>query len=87
MEELVERKDYECACKIQKAYKKWTLAKRALEQRARAAQILYGKKERQRNSVNRQFVGDYMSYDFNYSLQELIRKHSRKLFFFSNKKN
>lgn len=76
LEELVERKDYDCACKIQKAWKKWQLAKHALEQRARVADVFRGNKERQRQSINRQFVGDYMNYDCNYALQQLIQQHS-----------
>jgi myosin-1 len=79
LEEMVERKDYEYASKITKAWKRWTLAKRALEQRARAANILRGRKERRSDSVSRQYVGDYMNYDDNFGLQEEITKHSRKL--------
>lgn len=75
---MVERKDYEFASKITKAWKRWTLAKRALEQRARAANLLRGRKERRSDSVSRQFTGDYMSYDDNFALQEEITKHSRQ---------
>ena len=78
LEEMIERKDFECASKIQKAWKKWKLAKTALEQRAKAANILRGHKERQRESVTRQFVGDYMHYDDNYSLQEVIQKYGKQ---------
>eukprot|EP01114_Cavostelium_apophysatum_P015538 TRINITY_DN424_c0_g1_i2.p1 TRINITY_DN424_c0_g1~~TRINITY_DN424_c0_g1_i2.p1 ORF type:complete len:1158 (+),score=312.59 TRINITY_DN424_c0_g1_i2:262-3735(+) len=76
LEEQVERKDFDCASKIQKAWKKWKLAKRALEQRAYIANIFRGQKERQRYSVNRNYIGDYMNYDCNYALQDLIRQHS-----------
>jgi len=78
LEEMVERKDFEMASKIQKSWKKWKLAKTALEQRARAANLLRGNKERQRDSMNRQFVGDYMRYDDNYSLQEAVRNNGGK---------
>jgi len=78
LEECIERKDYECATRISKAWKKWTLAKRALEQRARAANIFRGKKERRQDSINRQFTGDYMNYDDNYQLQDIINKSSRQ---------
>ena len=78
LEEQVERKDFECACKIQSAWKKFQLAKKALEQRALVANIFRGKKERQRQSLNRPFVGDYINYDINFSLQEIIQKSSSK---------
>jgi myosin-1 len=84
LEELVERKDYDCARKIQLAWKKWQLAKHALEQRARVADVLRGNKERQRMSINRQFVGDYSNYDLNYSLQQLIQQHSSMLSYSSH---
>lgn len=77
---MVERKDFECAGKIQKAWKKWKLAKLALEQRAKAANLLRGNKERQRESMSRQFTGDYMRYDDNYSLQQAVRQHGSKYF-------
>lgn len=76
LEEQVERKDYECAIRIQKAWRQFKLAKRALEQRAFIANIFRGNKERQRNSVNRQFLGDYISYELNFEMQNLIRQHS-----------
>jgi hypothetical protein len=75
LEESVERKDFEMAGRIQKAWKKWRLAKTALEQRAKAANLLRGHKERQRDSLNRTFVGDYMRYDSNFALQEAIRNN------------
>lgn len=51
------------------------MAKKALEQRAMIADIMRGNKERQRNSVNRSYVGDYVSYDQNFALQDIIKKH------------
>jgi len=78
LEEQVERKDYECAANIQKAWKKWQLAKHALEQKKLIADLLRGKKERRRESISRQFSADYMAYEFNFQLQELIKQHSKQ---------
>jgi myosin-1 len=75
LEELLERKDFECANKIKKAWKKYRAIKRALEQRAAIANIFKGKKERQRNSINRDFVGDYIKYEENVKLQEVINSN------------
>jgi len=73
LEEQVERKDFECATRIQKAWRQYKLAKHALEQRAFIANIFRGNKERQRQSLSRQFVGDYVHYELNYALQDVIR--------------
>jgi hypothetical protein len=60
------------ATTIQKAWRKWKMRKHALEQKAAAADLLRGKKERQRDSVSRQFTADYNRYEDNYPLQEAI---------------
>jgi len=75
LEEQIERKDYECAVKIQNAWKRWKLAKKALEQRALVADLLRGNKERCRDSINRQFIGDYIHYDLNFSLQDVMKHY------------
>jgi myosin-1 len=74
LEECLDRKDYDCTLRIQKAWRHWKSRKHQLEQRKMAADILKGKKERQRNSVNRKYEFDYVNYDSNYPLQDCIRK-------------
>eukprot|EP01117_Protostelium_nocturnum_P004082 TRINITY_DN1536_c3_g1_i2.p1 TRINITY_DN1536_c3_g1~~TRINITY_DN1536_c3_g1_i2.p1 ORF type:complete len:1084 (-),score=304.60 TRINITY_DN1536_c3_g1_i2:217-3468(-) len=74
LEEQIERKDFECACKIQKAWKKWSSAKKALEQKALIYNLFRGHKERQRNSIGRPYSADYINYDLNYPLQDVIRR-------------
>jgi hypothetical protein len=44
------------------------------------ANIFKGRKERQRNSVNRMFVGDYMNFDYNYALKDVVQKAGRQEF-------
>jgi myosin-1 len=61
--------------KIQKVYRSWVAKKHSLEQRAAAANLLKGKKDRRQESNNPQFVGDYMSFDKNYGLQEALGPH------------
>ncbi len=53
LEESLERFDYDAAMIIQKAYRKLVASKQALEQRARAASILLGKKDRRSESPER----------------------------------
>ena len=80
LEELLERHDFDCIVKIQRAWKKWKARKHALEQRALAADKLRGNKERQQNSISRQFEADYIRYEDNYPLQEHIQNGEYMMF-------
>ncbi len=75
LEECLDRQDYDCVTRIQKAWNMWKLRKKALEQRAAAADLFRGKKERQRASVGRKFLYDYAAYTDNFHLQEVSRAH------------
>ncbi|KAL6061526.1 Unconventional myosin-Ie [Balamuthia mandrillaris] len=78
LEECLDRRDYDCALRIQKAWKHWKSRKHQLEQRKFAADLLKGKKERQRLSVNRKYEFDYISYDCNFPLQDCVRGSGTK---------
>ena len=52
------------------------MRKHALEQKAAAADLLRGKKERQQASVSRQFTADYIRYEDNYVLQQAVNPGS-----------
>eukprot|EP00009_Paramoeba_aestuarina_P006262 CAMPEP_0201524616 /NCGR_PEP_ID=MMETSP0161_2-20130828/23827_1 /ASSEMBLY_ACC=CAM_ASM_000251 /TAXON_ID=180227 /ORGANISM="Neoparamoeba aestuarina, Strain SoJaBio B1-5/56/2" /LENGTH=1170 /DNA_ID=CAMNT_0047924107 /DNA_START=39 /DNA_END=3551 /DNA_ORIENTATION=- len=80
LEELVERHDYDMARKIQKAWELWKMSKIALEQRSRVAKIFQGKKERQRDSVSRQFTKDYIFFAQNFGLQDVVTQGEILLF-------
>jgi len=84
LEECLERYDYEKAALIQKAWRLWKGKKKALEQRAIAANLLKGKKERRRESVNRKFEGDYVRYDNNFGLQSAIPRAKDERFLFGD---
>ena len=45
-----------------------------------AADLMYGKKERRRYSLNRNFVGDYIGLEHHPTLQSLVGKRQRVLF-------
>ncbi len=77
LEECLDRKDYDCTLRIQKAWRHWKSRKHQLEQRKMAADLLKGKKERQRHSVNRKYEFDYINYDANYPLQDCVRSSGR----------
>ncbi|EGT37998.1 hypothetical protein CAEBREN_31713 [Caenorhabditis brenneri] len=50
------------------------------EQKEQAADLMYGKKERRRYSLNRNFVGDYIGLEHHPTLQSLVGKRQRVLF-------
>jgi myosin-1 len=72
LEELIERKDYDCAMMIKKGWKVYNSSKHALDQRAMIAAILRGNKERRRESVERQFIGEYTKIENNIPLKDII---------------
>eukprot|EP01100_Stratorugosa_tubuloviscum_P009543 TRINITY_DN3_c0_g1_i1.p1 TRINITY_DN3_c0_g1~~TRINITY_DN3_c0_g1_i1.p1 ORF type:complete len:1096 (-),score=666.41 TRINITY_DN3_c0_g1_i1:101-3388(-) len=80
LEELLERRDYDCTVLIQRAWKVWQLKKKALEQRRKIADIMRGKKERQRDSPGRQFKGDYLYLNENAPLQEVVGRDETLVF-------
>jgi myosin-1 len=84
LEELLERKDFDLIVLIQKSYKVYRARKKALEMRADAAELLKGKKERQRNSVDRKWTGDYINYDDNAPLQEVMDPYKDELVIFAD---
>eukprot|EP01102_Stenamoeba_stenopodia_P010425 TRINITY_DN313_c0_g1_i3.p1 TRINITY_DN313_c0_g1~~TRINITY_DN313_c0_g1_i3.p1 ORF type:complete len:1065 (+),score=294.08 TRINITY_DN313_c0_g1_i3:655-3849(+) len=80
LEELLERRDYDCTVRIQRAWGNWKMQKIALQQRAAAADLMRGKKERQRDSVSRKFTGDYSNYKDNYAIQEAVARDETMVF-------
>eukprot|EP01135_Chromosphaera_perkinsii_P001858 Nk52_evm7s212 gene=Nk52_evmTU7s212 len=74
LEELRERKYNMYAKVIQRAYRHWASIKYFVELKRKACDIVMGKKERKRFSLNRNFVGDYIGYLDNPSLRALVGK-------------
>ncbi len=62
---MLERRDYEAIVKIQKAFRNWKAKRHAVEQRAWAADLLKGKKERRRASLDVKFAGTLFFLLFN----------------------
>eukprot|EP01118_Nematostelium_gracile_P018761 TRINITY_DN8465_c0_g1_i2.p1 TRINITY_DN8465_c0_g1~~TRINITY_DN8465_c0_g1_i2.p1 ORF type:complete len:613 (-),score=169.45 TRINITY_DN8465_c0_g1_i2:179-1828(-) len=58
LEEQIERKEFNCACIIQKGFKQLKKAKQAVM----ISNLVRGKKERRRDSVGRRFTADYINY-------------------------
>ncbi|KAK2172541.1 hypothetical protein NP493_950g01025 [Ridgeia piscesae] len=80
LEESRERKFDAYARVIQKAFRKFNAVKHYMRLRQEALDLLYGKKERRRYSINRSFVGDYINCDDNPALRALMDRRERVLF-------
>lgn len=63
LEEMRERKYDYYACIIQKAFRDFFAKKQYVKMKEHACSLLYGKKERRRYSLNRNFIGDYIGLD------------------------
>lgn len=80
LEETRERKFDGFARVIQKAWRQFAARKQHIKQKEQAADLMYGKKERRRYSLNRNFVGDYIGLEHHPTLQSLVGKRQRVLF-------
>lgn len=80
LEETRERKFDGYARVIQKAWRQFSARKQHIKQKEQAADLMYGKKERRRYSLNRNFVGDYIGLEHHPTLQSLVGKRQRVLF-------
>lgn len=74
LEEIRDRRYNEYAVILQKAFRKFNAVQFYLKLKNEAADLLYQKKERRNNSVNRKFYGDYMGLDRLPSILALIQK-------------
>lgn len=80
LEELRDRKFNQHARIIQKAFKKYFARRQYEKQKGEASNILFGKKERRRFSINRNFVGDYIGVESRPVLQSLVGRREKVLF-------
>ncbi|XP_072284752.1 unconventional myosin-Ie-like [Pyxicephalus adspersus] len=77
LEEMRERKYDSYARVIQKAWRKHTAVRKYIRMREEASNIVLNKKERRRNSINRNFVGDYIGMDGRPELRQFIGRRER----------
>ncbi|VDM39001.1 unnamed protein product [Toxocara canis] len=80
LEEMRERKYDGYARIIQKAFRKFNAQKHYMKVKEQACDLLYGRKERRRYSINRNFVGDYVGIEYHPALQMLAGKRERIIF-------
>ncbi|GAB6019968.1 Unconventional myosin-Ie [Chamberlinius hualienensis] len=77
LEEMRERKYDGYARVIQKAFRQYFAKKQYQKQKEQASDLLFGKKERRRYSLNRNFFGDYLGLDDKPELRSLVGKREK----------
>ncbi|KAF7641305.1 hypothetical protein LDENG_00285630, partial [Lucifuga dentata] len=77
LEEMRERKYNGYARVIQKAWRKHIAVRKYVKMREEASDILLNKKERRRNSLNRNFVGDYIGMDNHPEIRQFVGRRER----------
>uniref|UniRef100_T1JDZ8 Myosin motor domain-containing protein n=1 Tax=Strigamia maritima TaxID=126957 RepID=T1JDZ8_STRMM len=77
LEEMRERKYDGFARVIQKTFRKFFAKKQYIQLREQAADLLTGKKERRRFSINRNFFGDYIGLEEKPALRALVGKREK----------
>uniref|UniRef100_A0A673BWQ3 Osteoclast-stimulating factor 1 n=1 Tax=Sphaeramia orbicularis TaxID=375764 RepID=A0A673BWQ3_9TELE len=73
----LERKYNGYARVIQKAWRKHIAVRKYVKMREEASDILLNKKERRRNSLNRNFVGDYLGMDNHPEIRQFVGRRER----------
>ncbi|XP_061871190.1 unconventional myosin-If isoform X1 [Colius striatus] len=77
LEEMRERKFDAFARVIQTAWRRHVAVRKYEQLREEASNILYNFKERRRNSINRNFVGDYLGLEERPELRQFLAKRER----------
>ncbi|XP_074510443.1 myosin IEb [Sebastes fasciatus] len=77
LEEMRERKYNGYARIIQKAWRKHIAVRKYVKMREEASDVLLNKKERRRNSINRNFVGDYLGMDTHPEIRQFVGRRER----------
>uniref|UniRef100_UPI00398F46B6 myosin IEb n=1 Tax=Pristiophorus japonicus TaxID=55135 RepID=UPI00398F46B6 len=77
LEEMRERKYNGYARVIQKAWRKHIAVRKYIRMREEASDVVLNKKERRRNSINRNFVGDYIGMDNRPELRRFVGRRER----------
>ncbi|XP_031734879.1 myosin IEb [Anarrhichthys ocellatus] len=77
LEEMRERKYNGYARVIQKAWRKHIAVRKYVRMREEASDVLLNKKERRRNSINRNFVGDYLGTDNHPEIRQFVGRRER----------
>lgn len=72
LEDLLDRKLNNAAGSIQKIWKRYKQVRYFLRVRAKCYDLVNGRKERRRNSVSREYLGDYLNFSLNPVVKNLI---------------
>lgn len=80
LEDQRDRKFNHYARVIQKAFRKYFAHRQHYRQKEEAANLMFGKKERRRYSINRNFAGDYIGLDSRPFLRNLVGRREQVVF-------
>ena len=78
LEENKERLFHDNATRMQRLWRNYKLKRYFIKLRNTSADLLDGRKQRRRLSLNRTFIGDHVNYLDNAQLQEVMKKQGRK---------
>lgn len=78
LEELRDRKTFVYASRIQRFFRRFGLRQFYAEMHGEANRLFTGQKKRRRNSVERLFTNDYVSYRDNFPLKEIVEANGRE---------
>ncbi|EFC37173.1 myosin [Naegleria gruberi] len=78
LEESKERLFHDNATQMQRLWRNYKLKRYFIKLRNTSADLLEGRKQRRRLSLNRNFLGDHANYMDNAQLQEVMKKQGRK---------
>mmetsp|Transcript_4423 Transcript_4423/g.6614 ORF Transcript_4423/g.6614 Transcript_4423/m.6614 type:complete len:1127 (-) Transcript_4423:97-3477(-) len=78
LEDLIERRRNDAAIIIQKAYRRFKNRKKFLILRYKCYEVVAGKKERRRQSIKREYRGDYLDFRYNQLVQGLVRANGKR---------
>uniref|UniRef100_A0A8C1AV61 Osteoclast-stimulating factor 1 n=1 Tax=Cyprinus carpio carpio TaxID=630221 RepID=A0A8C1AV61_CYPCA len=77
LEEMRERKYNGYARVIQQAWRKHIAVRKYVQMREEASDVLLNKKERRKNSLNRNFMGDYIGMDNHPEIRQFVGRRER----------
>ncbi|KAK1794948.1 hypothetical protein P4O66_010138, partial [Electrophorus voltai] len=77
LEEMRERKYNGYARVIQQAWRKHVAVRKYVRMREEASDVLFNKKERRKNSLNRNFMGDYIGTDNRPEIRQFVGRRER----------
>ena len=78
LEDLLDRKLNTAASRVQRIWKRYAKSRMFLRIKASCYDVVKGKKERRRNSIDREYLGDYLDFAFNPIVKGILQLGSKE---------